>query len=94
MSDESDQLPALTDAIHHAWKAEAAGVNQFGLEPLVGRIKPEYGGWSVPVASGVPTGNAYELTRLLERLQEIAENKSHLSITFFLDPFAAPSARK
>ncbi|MBC7772275.1 MAG: hypothetical protein H7210_07265 [Pyrinomonadaceae bacterium] len=78
----------LAKAIQSAWKQEAGGVAQFGLTHIPSRIAPAASGWTIPVTRGVPTGSAYELARVLERLQEHIESESKLSVTLFLDPFA------
>jgi hypothetical protein len=79
----------LSKAIKYAWEKEQSGVAQFGLAAVPAGIMPAASGWTIPVASGVPTGSAYELARLLDRLQEHIEATSKMSVTLFLDPFAS-----
>lgn len=60
---------------------------QFGLCFDPQGIRSEYGVWTVPVASGVAGGSAYDLSRAISHIQEETERLTHLSINLFLNPF-------
>ncbi len=80
---DRDKLLTALDAI---WRRENEGVRQFGLTYDPSGVRPAYGGWIVPVASGVEGGSAYDLTRLLDRLSELTEAQTSLSVNVLLDP--------
>ncbi len=87
---DSDRI-VLVNALRLTRGVRADEVNRFGLQIDEAGIRPVNTGWVVPVASGVATGSAFELARTLTSLQDLAEQKSHLSISLFLDPFAKAS---
>lgn len=74
-------------ALDEAWRDEA-GAKVFGLRYLPDRIHEAYGAWVVPVASGVGGGSAFELLRVINRLEDFAASRSQLDVSLFLDPFA------
>ncbi len=86
MTTEMQERERILKALETAWKEEQ-GVHKFGLQYQPDRITHDrYGTWVVPVASGIPTGSAYELGRVLEHLQEITETHSQLDVNVFLTP--------
>ncbi len=79
----------LVRALDEVWTAESSDVKRWGLAFHRDKIAPMYGGWVVPVATGVQGGNAYDLVRSIGHLQELVEQRSSLSISLMLDPFAS-----
>ena len=90
-TNETADRDSLVKALESTWHERAVDVQRFGLKYDTTAIHPVATGWVVPVASGVGTGSAYELVKMISSLQELAEQKSHLSISLFLDPFAKAS---
>jgi hypothetical protein len=45
--------------------------------------------WAVPLASGNPGGSSYDLMKVIEHIQELAEQRINSDISVYLDPFAA-----
>jgi|GEM_PF-1094157 len=80
-----NSIENLSRAIKSAWEKEASGIAQFGLTAVPARIAQASSGWTIPVASGIQTGSAYELARVLDRLQEHIEVSNQFSVTLFLD---------
>jgi hypothetical protein len=87
VNNETDRL-RLIKALEEVWIERRDEVEQFGLAIEKDHVAPMYGGWVVPVASGIQGGSAYELVRTLTNLQEITEAKTSLSVSLMLDPFA------
>lgn len=77
----------LLKALQDVWRIDE-GVRRFNLAFEPDRIEQRYGGWIVPVASGVPTGSAYDLARALDHLREVMEQQTSLSVSVFLKPLA------
>ena len=76
---------SLLNVLDRIWSIDP-DVRRFGLSLLADRIAPMYGAWIVPVVSDVEGGSAYDLSRVLNRIEEQAESLSRLSITLMLDP--------
>lgn len=75
----------LLQALESIWAREDS-VERFGLELLRERIRPMYGGWIVPVATGITGENANDLVRALRRIEDETEDRTHLSVSITLDP--------
>lgn len=77
----------LIKALDEVWRERRGDVERFGLTIETAHVAPMYGGWVVPVASGAAGGTGYDLARTLTSLQELAEQRTALSISLYLDPF-------
>ncbi len=82
----------LEAALREAWQQFESGVSAFDLRYLAEGIDHRPYGWVVPVASGIATGSARELSRLLDQLGEAVETKSHLDVTLYFNPRLKPAA--
>lgn len=82
-----DPIEVLKGATADAFRECREDVERFGIEADPSAITRVADGWVIPVGTGVETGSAYELARILDRLQEQIESRSQLSVSLFLDPF-------
>ena len=87
MNSNADDKQRILKALDELWLERRNDVERFGLTVEKTHIAPMYGGWVVPVASGSAGGTGYELARTLTSLQELAEQRTSLSISLYLDPF-------
>lgn len=85
---DADEKKLVLDTLSEAWRSEP-GVPQFGLVYFPERMEYAYGAWTVPIATRVHDGSAYELMRVIERLNETVETKTSRFVSLYLDPFAA-----
>ncbi|MFN0131037.1 MAG: hypothetical protein ACKVW3_00650 [Phycisphaerales bacterium] len=69
----------IVRALNDVWMIDP-GIRQFALTFDPARITLANGGWTVPVASGAAGGSGYELNRVLGRLQEEMEERTHLPV--------------
>lgn len=74
----------IVNALRGIWSQDP-DVIKFKLDFKEPSIQQEYGVWSVPVASGVSSGNAYELNQALEKIQRLTEEATHQSVIVLLD---------
>lgn len=93
-SNSTSDRDRLVRALDEVWSTESQDVSKWRLAFLREKIAPMYGGWVVPVASGVQGGNAYDLVRAIGHLQELVEQRSALSISLILDPFLGNGTSK
>ena len=82
----------LESALHDAWQQFAGKVKEFDLHYAADGIDQRPYGWVVPVASGVTSGSAYELTQLLSQLGEAVETRSRMDVTLYFNPRMKPAA--
>jgi hypothetical protein len=83
----SDQIIGEVDRI---LKADP-GARSFELRVIPAGVRrlDHIDAWAVPIASGAAGGSSYDLMRAIERIQELAEQKTQLELSIYLDPFAA-----
>lgn len=74
--DERTNLLAALDAL---WRSSQE-VRQYDLRLRPEKISHEYGGWTVPVASGNQTVSGLELSRAIGLLQEKIEQATRLNV--------------
>lgn len=87
-------VPApLDSAISQAFVDQRKLVQEFSLIVRRDDIHENCGLWTVPVASGTVTGNAYSLSNALQTLQQQIENLSHLPVSVVFDPTIPDSAK-
>ena len=69
----------LLSALQSLWESSPE-VAKYDLRLRSDRISHEYGGWTVPVASGDQTASGLELSRALGSLQEKIEEATNLTV--------------
>lgn len=62
---------------------------QFRLRLITDGVEHLQHGWAVPVASGVEGGSGYDLSRAIDRVQELVELRTNEQLSVFLDPFGS-----